>query len=131
MLIDPILHCVLINSCTLLVSWVLSFAVPEPYYTPYGLWWPLIIVYSFINNYRDPNAQTRFCCFPFLIERRYVPWLVGLFAIIMIGQGAFWLQFVIAIVIGFIEGAKLYKHIFRIPMSIYFKLEKWMPKALK
>ena len=125
MFIDVIAHTLLLNVVTWILSWcffqlnIFSMA----YIVPYGTWWGIVIIYCFISNYKNPDELTRFCCFPCLIERRYIPWIIGIFAILLIGQGLYALYFIAAIAIGFIEGAKIKNNIVRVPMSVFFKLE--------
>jgi hypothetical protein len=86
----------------------------------YG-WFPIIMIYIFREAAIDPESHTRFCCLPFLIKRKHLPWVLVIFAALFVYR--FVIMFTAAL-LGYYQSFILKRNLIVLPISFYEKVEK-------
>ena len=64
-------------------------------------WFPIIMIYIFREAAVDPDGHTRFCCLPFLIKRKYLPWILAFFSLFFLSVR--FVSMIIAALIGYYQ----------------------------
>ena len=94
----------------------------------YG-WFPIIMIYIFREAAVDPDGQTRFCCLPFLIKRKYLPWVLAGFSLLFLSPRFF--VMITAAIIGYYQSMVLKSNFIKLPFKFYLKLEACFPESVK
>ena len=83
-------------------------------------WFPIIIVYIFKQAGVDPEGETRFCCLPFLIKRKHLPWVLVVFCLLF--QPVLFLMYLLSALVGYYQSMVRKSNIVLLPLTFYKKV---------
>ena len=96
----------------------------------YGFgWFPMVVIYSFKEASPDPETHRSFCCLPFLIKKKYIPWVLTFFSLLL-GYYLFFIM-LIATLLGYYQSMIKKSNLIKLPFSVYQCVENCLPKSLK
>lgn len=89
---------------------------------------PVLFYFIWHKVAQNPEEPTRFCFFPCLIPMKYIPLcLLALFLVF----GSPPIPMIVYCLTGYYQTMVRKQSVFKLPLSVYRKIDTWMPDSVK